>query len=83
MLYQILKKMYSSSFLIIAFSLPFFLLLIFVFVPSISRAESPVMVLKEKTYDFGEVTQGQILKHKFLFKNTGDGVLIISKLKPG
>jgi len=34
-----------------------------------------------KEYDFGEIEQHQELPFKFIFKNTGNGMLIISDIK--
>ena len=43
----------------------------------------PKIELKESVYDFGEVTRGKTFKHNFLFKNTGNAVLIIKKVTAG
>jgi len=37
----------------------------------------PSILFEEPVYDFGEITEGDIIKHKFKFKNTGNSELII------
>lgn len=44
-------------------------------------AEKPRMVFEEQKYDFGKIYTGNDVKHKFKFKNTGSGELIISNVK--
>lgn len=39
------------------------------------------MDFEEKSYDFGEITQGDKVEHVFKFKNTGDTDLIIKNVK--
>ena len=38
----------------------------------------PTMVFEEESYDFGEISQGEKVEHRFAFKNNGDADLIIS-----
>ena len=38
----------------------------------------PTMVFDEDSYDFGEISQGEKVEHKFTFTNDGDADLIIS-----
>lgn len=38
----------------------------------------PTMEFKEKVHDFGRITEGEVVKKIFQFKNTGDAPLIIS-----
>jgi len=64
------------------------LLLIFCFSAgmSVSRAEKakgPVMVIKEKSFDFKEVDEGDSIEHTFKVLNSGDQPLEIRKVKPG
>jgi hypothetical protein len=40
----------------------------------------PTVLFEEESYDFGEVTQSDILEHTFVFKNTGTETLIIQKV---
>ncbi|RLB31632.1 MAG: hypothetical protein DRH20_15565 [Deltaproteobacteria bacterium] len=43
----------------------------------------PRMVLKETTFDFKEVDEGEIIEHSFVVLNQGDQPLQISRVKPG
>lgn len=45
---------------------------------SINPAELPVIKFEEEAYEFGEVTQGEKVYHRFKFKNIGKSNLIIS-----
>jgi len=38
----------------------------------------PVMAFDESVFDFGEVESGDIVEHTYVFKNTGEGPLLIS-----
>ncbi|HAW51621.1 MAG TPA: hypothetical protein DCX54_04725 [Flavobacteriales bacterium] len=38
----------------------------------------PTIVFDEESYDFGEISQGEKVEHRFSFTNTGDADLIIS-----
>ena len=42
---------------------------------------APTMVFSEKVFNFGEIKQGDVVKHEFKFKNTGKRDLIIRKTK--
>ena len=44
-------------------------------------AEGPILVFSETEHDFGEVKQKQSVKHIFKFKNKGDALLVIDKVK--
>lgn len=46
-------------------------------------APVPVMVIEEPTFDFGQVTQGEPVKHDFRVINKGKAPLEIKKVKPG
>lgn len=35
------------------------------------------ILFEQSTHDFGEITEGDIIKHKFKFKNTGNAELVI------
>lgn len=39
----------------------------------------PVFAVAERTYDFGEVQQGEVVRHRFRFKNTGSKPLVIQQ----
>jgi Protein of unknown function (DUF1573) len=38
----------------------------------------PVMAFGESVFDFGEIESGEIVEHTYIFKNTGEGPLLIS-----
>ena len=38
----------------------------------------PTMVFEEESFDFGEISQGEKVEHRFAFTNNGDADLIIS-----
>lgn len=44
-------------------------------------AKGPILVFSETEHDFGEVEQKQSVKHTFKFKNEGDALLVIDKVK--
>ena len=44
---------------------------------------APVIEVDQATYDFKEVSQGEIVKHDFRVFNRGEGSLEIKKVKPG
>lgn len=39
---------------------------------------TPKFSFNEETHDFGEIEEGTVAKHDFVFKNTGDAPLIIT-----
>ena len=43
----------------------------------------PKMVLKEREFDCGEVTEGKVIEHTFSVLNQGDEPLEIVRVKPG
>jgi hypothetical protein len=43
----------------------------------------PKMVLKEQSFDFSEVMEGQIVQHTFQVLNEGNQTLLIKSVKPG
>jgi len=47
------------------------------------QAPVPVMVIEEPTFDFGQVTQGEVIKHDFRVLNKGKAPLEIKRVKPG
>jgi hypothetical protein len=47
------------------------------------QEKGPKMVLKEREVDFGEVKEGDIIKHTFSVLNQGDEPLEIVEVKPG
>jgi hypothetical protein len=40
----------------------------------------PIIVFSENSFDFGDITQGDTVKHIFNFKNTGTAPLILSEV---
>ena len=42
----------------------------------------PVITFKETQYDFGTISQGEIIKYTFTFTNTGGSSLVIQDVKP-
>ena len=42
----------------------------------------PVITFEEEFHDFGEIQEGQVVEHTFVFTNEGSGPLIISQAKP-
>ncbi|WP_430810928.1 MULTISPECIES: DUF1573 domain-containing protein [unclassified Carboxylicivirga] len=44
-------------------------------------ANAPVAAIAEKNWNFGEIKQGDVVKHEFEVKNTGKSELIIRKVK--
>lgn len=58
----------------------FLLAFLFLF-PAVSYSQ-PSIVFNKESHDFGTVAQGDIIKHAFIFTNTGDEELIIKKLVP-
>jgi hypothetical protein len=58
-------------------------LLLFVSVLSVqaqSGSKGAVISFKEKSIDFGDITQGDRVEHVFIFENTGDTPLVISNV---
>ncbi|MFC5044072.1 DUF1573 domain-containing protein [Aquimarina hainanensis] len=42
---------------------------------------APVMSFSETNYDFGTITEGEIVEHTFTFTNTGNAPLVITNAK--
>ena len=68
-------------------TLSIFLLLTFLFCSIASIAQSPApgpittVEFGEMEFDFGEAEAGEIVKHTFVVKNTGDELLVITNAK--
>lgn len=43
--------------------------------------EIPEIDLDEDVFNFGEISEGEIVTHRFKFKNSGEGALIINSAK--
>ncbi len=41
------------------------------------KPKTAAILFEKTTYNFGEITEGDIIKHKFKFKNTGNAELVI------
>jgi len=48
---------------------------------TLNLKDSTTVKFEESKYDFGDITQGEVIKHTFYFKNTGDKPLIISEVR--
>jgi hypothetical protein len=59
-----------------------FSLFVFAFVSHSNAQEASVAVItfKEKSIDFGDITQGEVVSHTFELTNTGKSPLIISNV---
>lgn len=47
------------------------------------ETKGPLMVIKERAFDFKEVKEGKILEHTFKVLNKGNQTLEITKIQPG
>ena len=45
------------------------------------KAAEPRLVISERSYDFKEVNEGDLLEHAFQVSNTGNGLLEIKNVK--
>ena len=65
----------------------FVFLLIVVGFPAIGAEEEKktvaMMVIEQSTHDFGQVSQGELVRHEFKVFNKGDAPLEIKSVKPG
>ncbi len=53
-------------------------------VPALARKTvGSMMVMEEKSFDFKEIKEGEVLKHAFRVLNKGDENLEIKKVQPG
>lgn len=43
--------------------------------------DGPVLAFAESKFDFGTIKEGEVVKHTYQFKNTGNQTLIISEVK--
>jgi hypothetical protein len=68
-------------------SLSGLLLLLLVFASTFpvvaQEKKGPNVSLPERKFDFGEVKQGEVIRHTFKVINQGDETLIIEKVSPG
>lgn len=50
--------------------------------PTLEPEQLTTMEAEHDTYDFGKITQGDVVKHKFIIKNTGENNLVLENVKP-
>ena len=50
---------------------------------SAAEPGTPLLIVPESTFDFGEVREEKEYVHAFIIKNVGTGVLEIKKVVPG
>ena len=61
----------------------FLLLLLFNgLAPAVEDELAPTIHIENKTFDFGEVPRGQLIKHEFTVTNKGTAPLEIKKIQP-
>jgi hypothetical protein len=51
--------------------------------PKNSSGKNPEIEFSQTDFDFGEIKQGERVAHRFIFKNTGDGDLLIKNVVAG
>jgi hypothetical protein len=51
--------------------------------PTMNEAAPPRMVLSNTTHDAGQVERGEMVTHRFTFRNTGGSDLVILSTKAG
>lgn len=51
--------------------------------PKAKQGEEPIIEFVSKEHNFGEVKEGETVKHAFKFKNTGKTPLVIEEARPG
>jgi hypothetical protein len=50
---------------------------------SLSAHGSPKIVIIPEEYQFGQITEGETVTHRFTIENRGDSDLIINDVRPG
>jgi len=48
-----------------------------------TEAGKPRVAFAKKDFDFGKVETGESIEHNYKFRNTGDGTLVIHKVRSG
>ena len=48
-----------------------------------TEAGKPRIAFTQKDFDFGKVETGEKVEHVYKFRNTGDGILLIHKVRSG
>lgn len=52
-------------------------------VPAIAERKAPRIEFAAPNFDFGRVGAGQVVKHDFIFTNTGSATLVLTEVRPG
>jgi hypothetical protein len=65
----------------VIFSLLALFLAVGVYAQENTNVSGPKITFEEKTHDFGDITQGDVVKKVFTFKNTGTEPLILSNVQ--
>ncbi len=52
-------------------------------VPKAKKGEEPIIQFVSTSHNFGEIKEGDVVKHAFKFKNIGKTPLVIEEAKPG
>ncbi len=55
-------------------------MVLFVFAAQAQEKKGAEIIFKEKSIDFGDISQGDKVEHTFVFENTGDAPLVISNV---
>lgn len=58
-----------------------FFLLSFLFITINGQVVGPKLSVPEKSFDFGDINEGDVVKHTFTIYNTGDDLLVIKDVK--
>lgn len=74
---------YSYNFFSGGYILNKFIIMTAILMFTIACNGKPKIKFEHKKFDFGEVEQGDNVKHIFTFKNIGDDTLLISKIRAG
>ena len=51
--------------------------------PAVANAGGPRIQFETPTYDFGKINSGAVVKHDFIFTNTGTATLEVTDVRPG
>ena len=50
---------------------------------TVAVSSGPKIQFADTTFDFGKIDSGQVVKHEFVFTNTGSATLEIKDVRPG
>jgi hypothetical protein len=65
----------------LVFVLAAFFVANFAFAQTAEKQNGPAINFQETSYDFGDITQGDVVEHVFKFENTGNEPLILSNVQ--